>query len=57
MALSCAFLDAVNAGYHAEAVPCATRVANNNFWNNFYENIFWRVQGMSQILATRFLDK
>ena len=44
------FLDTVNAGYRASFI------ANNNFRNNFYGNIFWSVKEMSQILVTHFLD-
>ena len=42
--------------YREWAVSCATHVANNNLKNNFYGNIFWCVQGMSQIFVTHFLD-
>ena len=54
--VSCAFLDAVNTGYCAKTEACVTRVANNNFRDNFHGNIFWCVQGMSQILVIRFPD-
>ena len=50
LADSCAFLDAVNAGYHKKAVPLATGIASNNLRNNFRRNIFWCVHRMSQDL-------
>ena len=43
------FLDAVNVGYCAWTVSCATLVANNNLLNNFY-GIFFGVSDLGHTL-------
>ena len=40
LAVSRAFLDAVNASYRAKTVSCATCVVNNKLRNSFYGNNF-----------------
>ena len=53
--MAIAKLFALHANSINSEIMYATGVVNNNLIKNFYENIIWCVQGMSQILVTHLL--